>query len=374
MESRPVSPVEAGTGTRQRRIDLDLMRIIACFLVIFNHLEGYHLYMYAGRPLKTWVCMFLTMVTRINVPLFFMISGTLLLGGREESYSRILKKRISRIAAVLVLFTAVLYFIWMANTSSGFSLEVFFRAVLAEPYDCGGLAYWYLYCYLGFLLLLPVFRRIAKGMTKQDFILLLSVHFFFSSFLPALNLILGAQGIPWIGISTDFTESMAIANVKVLFYPLIGYYLDRHVPVEKIRAKHVLLLVLLTLGGIAASSACTYYEGTHWEKVFTQNYVQLFDYLTAITAFILVKTFCFRRNSFAARPRFSAAVTRISSLTFGIYLLDPVFKMAFYIGYEDALRSLPAMVRSLLWCLASMLAGGTVTYFLKKIPGLRKLL
>ena len=360
---------------KQRRVDLDAMRIIACFLVIFNHLAGYGLYGATDTAWKSWIYMFPTMITRINVPIFFMISGTLLLTDRQESYKKIIQKRFMRIIYVLALFTLVLYLISIGQHQATWSFSQYLRYILAEPGDIGGGAYWYLYCYLGFLLLLPILRRIAKGMTKADFILLLSVHFFFSSLMPIINIILGAHGINGIAISQDFYGALDLAIAKVMFYPLIGYCIDHNIDLSKVKPKQIVLLCLLGLVGIIASNACTFYEGTHGDMTFTQNYVQLFDYLTTICAFVLIKYIYLRHDNYSAHPRFVKAVTLIGSLTFGIYLLDPVLKKLMYTPFNTALE--PHMITilvSVCWCLTSMVIGGLITFGLKKIPGLKKIL
>ena len=59
----------------------EYMRIVAIALVIFNHLPGYNLYT-ISTGYKQAIYMTITMITRINVPLFLMISGALLLGRR----------------------------------------------------------------------------------------------------------------------------------------------------------------------------------------------------------------------------------------------------------------------------------------------------
>ena len=360
---------------KQRRIDLDVMRIIACFLVIFNHLPGYGLYGNTDTALKSWIYMFPTMITRINVPLFFMISGTLLLTDRQEIYKKIITKRFLRIAYVLLIFTAVLYFTALGNTFMGWNFNDYFRAVLAEPSEYGGGAYWYLYCYLGFLLLLPLLRRIANGMTKQDFILLLLIHFIFSSLMPVINMILGAYEIPGISISGNFSGALNLANSKVMFYPLIGFYIDHKVDMEKMTGKKVALMMLAGLVGIVISNTCTYYQGTHSPNGFTQDYVQLFDYLTTICAFVLIKYIVLKLDVFEAMPKFSNIVSLTGRLTFGIYLMDPIWKKLFYRRFEAVLEPLMITILvSVLWCLTSMCLGGIVTFVLKRIPGFRELL
>lgn len=94
-------------GRQERVVYLDAMRIIAIFFVLFNHSSEYSLYQTSGGP-EQWIYMFIAIVTRINVPLFLMISGTLLLD-KEESYKLLLGKRVLRFSLVIVLFEFGLY-------------------------------------------------------------------------------------------------------------------------------------------------------------------------------------------------------------------------------------------------------------------------
>ena len=135
------------------------MRIIAIFLVIFNHLAGYGLYM-VSSGYKQAIYMTITMITRINVPLFFMISGALLLA-KEESVTMVIKKRIVRFGIVLLLFSLGLYIGRHAfgNQRNKINLISFFRDFLSGKIEG---SYWYLYAYIGFLFMLPFMQRIAQ--------------------------------------------------------------------------------------------------------------------------------------------------------------------------------------------------------------------
>ena len=201
------------------------MRIIAVGLVIFNHSSGYTLYMISDGP-KQKFYMFLTMITRINVPLFLMVSGALLLS-KEEEYITVLKKRISRFVIVIIVFTAGLYleyYLYALCKGDAFEFTVsrFVYGILARNLEGTG-SYWYLYSYLGFLFTLPFMRRIVKKMNKQDFWMLILLHFVFSSMIPLINIALSMLNQPGISVSEDF--SVPFAMVKVFFYPLLGYYL-----------------------------------------------------------------------------------------------------------------------------------------------------
>lgn len=126
--------------------------------------------------------MILTMITKINVPIFFMITGTLLLG-KEEDFKTVISKRISRFLLVILIFVGGLYVItYIQSAMAGEPLEKplynFIMGILNNNV-CG--IYWYLYVYLGFLFMLPFMQRIVKNITRGDVCILLFLNFVFSS-------------------------------------------------------------------------------------------------------------------------------------------------------------------------------------------------
>lgn len=122
---------------------------------------------------------------------------------------------------------------------------------------------------------------------------------------------------------------------------------------------------------------CTYYEAVK-VGTYTQNYVQLFDYVTAIVVFLIVKAIAvvmtdkeYKQYKFQIIKK----IELIGSLTFGIYLFDPILKVILYNRYEAIAEPMfPTLIVSLGWVMISMLCGGGITYIMKKIPGVRKLL
>ena len=93
--------------TVKRKAYLEIIRIVAVILVIYNHLSGYHLYM-GSSGMKQGITMFLAMITRSNVPLFLMVSGTLLLS-RTEDFIQVFKKRVLRICLVILIFESGIF-------------------------------------------------------------------------------------------------------------------------------------------------------------------------------------------------------------------------------------------------------------------------
>lgn len=65
-----------------KRLDIELMRIVATFFVIFNHTgdKGFFLFsLYDAHSIQYWIYLFISVFCKFSVPLFFMIAGSLLL-------------------------------------------------------------------------------------------------------------------------------------------------------------------------------------------------------------------------------------------------------------------------------------------------------
>lgn len=157
------------------------------------------------------------------------------------------------------------------------------------------------------------------------------------------------------------------------FFPLLGYYLDRILPVGKINKRMLGIAFFTALAGIFVSSIFTWHSGVRVD--FSQDYVQLFDYLTTIFVFIFVKYLFVNKKMCAGRPLLENVICKIGQLTFGMYLLDPLWKNLFYLKFEAVMQPLmPVVIFSGIWCLLSMFVSGIVTYGLKKIWIIRNLL
>lgn len=349
-------PVPQGKRVGERKSYLDILRILACFLVIFNHLPGDELYKNADGLLR-WIYLFITAFTRINVPIFFMISGALLLP-REESLSKVLKQRAARTAVVLVVFSAIMY---VAYDPWGATLKGCVKGILTGNIV---FAYWYLYAYLGFLLMLPFLRMVAKGLESKEFKYLLVLYVCFVTLWRLICAVLSWRYGEQIFLSVDF--SIPLVQTKAFFYPLVGYYLDRVVQVQTLERKKVVRLAAAAVLGILAASFATYVDGLVTGQM-SETYTDLFAWLTAAAVFVSVKFLVV-----TAKKQIGCSAGKIlafvSSLTFGIYLLDPLLQHLIFWPFIQSASApaLPVLMTSVVWCIFSMTLGGDITYLLKK--------
>ena len=146
----------------KKKYYLEAMRILAVLLVMYNHSAPFMSFA-TQSGLEKNVSFLLSLICKAAVPLFFMISGVLLLG-KEESFRDLFQKRILRMIYVIIIFSLLYHFKMAWKGATPFApLHVFLRL----PFDLVFLPYWYLYSYIGFLAILPFVRAIAKHMTKN---------------------------------------------------------------------------------------------------------------------------------------------------------------------------------------------------------------
>lgn len=354
------------------------MRIIACALVIYNHTQGFYLYM-ESIGIQQAVYMTLTMITKINVPLFLMISGALLLC-REEDYHHVLTRRACKIAAVIVVFESsycLCDYVRCILTGAPYEDGVFTIAyrILGGRIDALG-PYWYLYAYLGFLLLLPFLQRTVGHMDSRDLrigvLILLVSRFVFTTFVPFMTILYRMHGGDEFVLSTHM--NLALASSDAIFYPILGYYLEYHVNVRELREWHIIGLVSVSAASIALAGWCTCHE-YQVTGAYSQSYTQMIAYVLAIATYVLVKYAVSVQWSALLAGKCGTVIAGIGSLTFGIYLLGGFYKLFVY-GWFD--RTFGEMLSpfgySIAWVVSDMVVCGAVSRVLRKVPGVRRLL
>ena len=140
-----------------RKHFLDLLRIIACFLVIVNHTNSTIFMHSSPNSIRWYVSLAFFFVSKIAVPVFFMISGYLLLNKVEDW-----KKTFSRVLRIIVvlLVCAVIYAIYNGLfISENGTFKSIVEDILLVYKKSPTNALWYLYAYIGILLMLPFLQK-----------------------------------------------------------------------------------------------------------------------------------------------------------------------------------------------------------------------
>ena len=368
-----VKKQENKAPVQRKKVYLEALRILAILFILFQHQPACMLFIETQGPLW-WLYASLSVFTRMNVPMFFMISGILLLG-RQEDLKTLFRKRILRHTLVILIFSAIYYVLYRVKGGSsgmglGRSVWEFICLAAANEVE-GSRELWFLYAYLGFLFMLPFLRRIAAGAEKKDLWYLMALRFVLYSLLPTLNLLLQCAGMQQLSLSEDFI--LPFVMFDAFFFPLFGYLLDRQFIVSAFTKKQILLLLGVLLFSILNPVIFTYIQGQRFGE-YTQNFIQKYDYLLAGALFLLFK-FLFTEGAFSRREGIQKAVLFLGPLAFGIYLFDHLLKEVLWAPYYLKVEPLvPTLLMSAGWIVISFIICGAFTYFLKKIPGIRRLI
>ena len=84
--SAAVGLAQDSKSPKKKMVWLEMLRIFAVLLVIFNHTGdyGFHYWATLDGGYRYWLFMACAALTVMNIPIFYMISGALLMG-KEES-------------------------------------------------------------------------------------------------------------------------------------------------------------------------------------------------------------------------------------------------------------------------------------------------
>jgi len=209
----------------KREFALDLLRVIACFLVVWQHItECYYInpdltaQSHEGMPIIGWM----NSMTPIEVPLFVMISGYFLLPMKME-VSAFFKRRFTRILIPFVVWCVIYAGYYMVTRGDTFM--DFVRNVAHIPVNFGVEIghMWFIYMLLGLYMLVPVLSPWLEQCTKRQLQGYLGV-WAFTTCLPYVHLwfpeVLGEcfwNPTPMLHYFTGFGG-----------YFLLGYYIKRY--------------------------------------------------------------------------------------------------------------------------------------------------
>ncbi|MBR2550839.1 MAG: acyltransferase family protein [Clostridiales bacterium] len=306
---------------KNKKIYLEVLRALAIIFVVFNHTRqnGYvYFTLYEAGTFRYWFYMVFSVIAGISVPLFYMISGTVLLG-KTESVGYVWKKRISKYAVVLLVFSLIIYV--LGNYYSG-ALSV--TDFLKRTYSEGVIVpYWFLYSYIGFLIGLPVFRKAVINMTDQEFKYLFGIWIVYNSLIFILQ-------YRFSGGTLRMNELLIPASLTniLFFYPAIGYYLGARL--EKVTTQMCIVSLIFATASVAVIMYMTDYKISLTGDLNESSVSYFYD---CCRPFQVVCIFVCVRKLFENRkiPAFlEKVILNLGSSVFGIYLIEEMGRDILY--------------------------------------------
>lgn len=339
----------------KRIIYYDLLRILACFLVIVNHTAKDVFYWYLPNASEI-ISIFYFMFSKIAVPLFLMISGALLLK-KNYDYKHIMVHKFGKTFLAIYLFSAYLFVFFEHRPLNPLG---WLSSIIQEP---AFTAFWYLYALLGIYLVLPFLQLLAQSMNKKQF------HIFFSIWFILYGLIPFFQDMGFFPPYTYlFKMPLITSEVGYLF---LGYYLtkDEYHPVPY-KNSHLILTFLATLFFASLFTIWEFYHYGLFRLTLDRNFI-FTSIIMGTTVFLLMKNLDLKLH-------FSEKNLKIihffAESTYGIYLVHGIV-MAYLADFQQmTLGSMNRLIALLINEALIFIFSLLIIRLLFLIPGMRWLL
>ncbi len=286
---------------------VDTVRVFAIVMVILlhcicdysNHSANF------GRPL--WgITAFINEITRTGVPLFFMISGFLLIDGVDTSnIGDFYKRRLFKVVVPFLIYYVFYYCYFRLSNGQGLLDGTFFAQLVNS-----GSAYhlWFVYSIVILYLFVPFIKMVVEKSTVKMFMVFFVLTIFQTTLKPFLNILFGGR------VYFFLTEDGVVGYIG---YAVLGYILGRY---EIKWEKTIIALGLLAIPVFALVNFCGAMQGNGF--VFNGGYT-INHYVEAAAIFLLFKKMNTSENRF---------VGLLSNLSFRAYLVHvfviEVFKPA----------------------------------------------
>lgn len=322
-------------------------------MIVYNHTCAY------SACVESVALLLPAIICKIGVPIFFMISGALLLG-KNESLKDIFRKRVLRIAIALIAISIIAY---TFNVIRSGDIRSFSAVEFINQFRYCGIdsSYWYLYTYIGLLCCLPLMRPMVQHMSLNTFGYFTLANFLLNGIIPFVNTFVN------ITYAESLNFPMIINNVWMM---TAGYFIEHKFSCY--RLKHQLLISLLV--AMIAVFAPYMLTAAQFSLITSQqiyNAISYMSFMIAPCVYILVRSCCLKMQINAGRP---SEISEVGRCVFGMYLIqyiilritDPIcWDLMNYIGVFFAL-----VIQTLLIAVI----GFVITYVLKKIPAVRQIL
>ena len=345
-----MSDYETGQS-KGKIVYLEFCRIIAVFCIMYQHT--------GGRGADAWVytesawvyapSLIGTIISRIGVPLFWMVSGALLLP-KKESWRNVYGKRILRFVGVLIIFSAIRYFyLCIVEEWDGHVGGFFWRFYTQGIF----LPYWFLYEYLGVLFVLPFLRKMMQNLTEQEkrllFVLLLGWK--------ALN------DISNIHMGVNFLIDLHLYSS--ISYFILGYLMENSQMMRKREERRLGIDI-----GLAVLVTTVLYI---W--IMSQHSLESLESLIMLlTRAVHDLIRCVGGKSVWNNTVLHHLILWCGSNVFGIYLIEDYLRNATAFIWEWSAPYISAVPACCVWLLAVFLLGNVLVSGVRRLPVLRKML
>lgn len=320
----------------KRDVFLDLVKVIAIFLVIANHCVDNVTAAQRSEPWYNLWGSFYNTFSRPSIPLFVMVSGILLMPVKMKM-GEFYTKKISRLI-IPFLFWSVLYnlFPWFTGLLNldPSVINIFFKwveptqelmpalkniAMIPFTFTYFDVQMWYVYMLIGLYLYIPIFSAWVEKSTKNEQRIFLGI-WFISMFIPYLRnyLVNNLWGVcSW----NEFGMFYYFAGFSG--YLLLGYHLVKHPLQISNRSRYLLATLSFVIGYLVTFVGFKNITAIPGQS---EAMVELFfTFCSPNAALMSFGLFIALQNIEFKGGRMSQLIVKVSEASFGIWMCHYLF-------------------------------------------------
>lgn len=329
---------------------LDVLRIFCAVMVVVAHIpiNAVTLSKEGLSQLSIDITSIIHQEISVVVPVFLMITGTIFFNSSKEYTFKDIWKYVRRFVICLLTFGVAFSFVEQVFAKEPISVLMLWNALKAVISGNLWDHMWYVYMIIGIYLVLPIIKPFFAKASNKTVIYCLILLFVFNALFPQIEKITGIN----IGFNLPISG-------MYLFYIIAGGLLFR-LGSEKLKkwAYISIFTSLLCIVGIAYT-------------VFSEKPVIILGFQSAIMAVFAVSFFIIVQY-FGRNINSGAKMTEISNLTWGVYIIHPVFIHIVTRGLKiNPLQYYPYITLPLMMIFCTLLSFITI-YLLRKIKFVRQ--
>jgi surface polysaccharide O-acyltransferase-like enzyme len=329
----------------------DFMRACAMCMVVLIHICGAILNAgYTGsHPSYWWIAESINAFTRTSVPLFFMLSGAMVIGrAQKETPILFLRKRLGRIVVSFLVWSCL----YLAFTNLQHHTSFTFSQFLHIAYEPTYYHLWFFYSIIGLYLFAPIL-----GMANPASLRYLFVFWFIS-----ISIMFFLEGTIHPLINGNFTR---------LLPTYIGYFAGGYLLQSVLLKKNQFIVAWIVFGvvlciTIIMTGILTIRTGGT-SAGFYSDYLNVNVVVMSIALFLILRTIGHKTFS----PVFHKTTMLLSQCGLGIYVIHPLilgFLASGALGLPITAQTIHPLIGIPLTFLITVTISTAITFGLTKIP------
>jgi len=291
----------------------DVLRVISIFLVIVIHISNFYMRRYNLISFDNYlIAGIFNTISRVSVPIFFMISGSLIL---DKDYDFIkYKDRLIKFIKILI-FWSLIYILWDKFYMNK-DINII-NSIISIIFTPSKAHLWFMYAIIGVYFVIPFVRILVKNMNEKEENLFIKLYIFFTGFIYIFRLIISI-----FNIKTTVLYPVPIFQATYyLGYFIIGYIIYKRLSLndyKKYNIKLLLVYIISTLITFVSTILLSIHNSSYFENLFA--YRSLFMMLSSISIFML---FIINKEKILSKLN-ENIILNLSKYSFGIYLIHVI--------------------------------------------------